>query len=118
MSKKKPSLWSVKQRYGKSNGKDREAEEELQRRGLNSKQLAQIIWDYAQEGWRREAKKASKIRAARKRSVRNAKNRRHSLRRKESRRQEQIARVARLKKGVKIVGEGFDQFASEGSCPF
>lgn len=58
----KMSLRSLKARYGKSNGRDREAEEELQRRGLNSKQLGEVLWEQGQQEWRKESKKASKIR--------------------------------------------------------
>ncbi len=108
----------LKYRYGQSNGKDREAGDELQARGLNSKQLGDLLAEYGLKTWRSEAKKAHKIARRKRRSVRNAKNRRHRLRRKERRRQEQIARVARLKEGVMIVGENFDPSASDGSCPF
>lgn len=47
----KMSLWGLKQRYAKSNGKDQEAGNELQRRGLNSKQLREILWEHGQQGW-------------------------------------------------------------------
>jgi hypothetical protein len=111
-------LRRLKHRYGASNGHDQEAANELQRRGLNSKQLAEVIWEHGQEAWRQEAKKASKVARRKRRSVRVAKNRRHRLRRKEQRRQEQIARAARIKQGVVIVGENFDTSACDGSCPF
>jgi len=111
------SLRTVKYRYGKSNGTDREAEDELQRRGLNSKQLGDVLAEYGLKAWRTESKKAHKVARRKRRSVRNAKNRRHRLRRTERRRQEQIARIARLKEGVTIVGENFDPSASDGSCP-
>jgi hypothetical protein len=97
----KTSLRSLKFRYGKSDGKDREAEGELQRRGLNSKQLGEVIWAYSQKQWRTEAKKAHKVARRKRRSVRSASNRRHYLRRKEHRRQEWIDFIARLKEGVK-----------------
>ena len=69
----KTSLRALKQRYGKSNGKNREAEEELLRRGLNSKQLGEILWEHGQEQWRKQAKKSSKIRGARKAKKRSQK---------------------------------------------
>lgn len=62
MDLSKMSLRSLKARYGKSNGKDREAGDELQRRGLNSRQLGEVLWEHGQQGWRKESKKASKIR--------------------------------------------------------
>jgi hypothetical protein len=114
----KTSKWALKQRYGKSNGKDREAEEELQRRGLNSKQLAEIIWGHAQASWQKGAKRASKIHTAQRTEKRIQKKRKQKKQRRERRRWKQIAKVARLKEGVTIVGENFDPSASDGSCPF
>lgn len=114
----KLSLRALKDRFGRSNGQDREAGDELQRRGLNSRQLGEVLWEHGQQGWRKEAKKAHKVARRKRRSVSNAKNRRHRLRREERRRQEQMARVARVKAGVTIVGENFDSSAWDGSCPF
>jgi hypothetical protein len=86
----------LKCRYGASNGTDREAEAELQRRGLNSKQLREVIWEHDQRKWLKEAKKASKIRGARKAEKRICRRRRWKKRRKERRRQEQRDLVARV----------------------
>ena len=118
MDLSKMSLRSLKARYGKSNGKDREAGDELQARGLNSKQLGEVLAEYSQEVWRTEAKKAHKVARKKRQSVRNAKNTRHRLRRRERRKQEQFARVTRVKACVTIVGKNFDPSASDGSCPF
>ena len=114
----KTSLWGLKQRYATSNGKDQEAGNELQRRGLNSKQLREILWEHGQQGWQKQAKRASKIHTAQRTEKRIQKKRKQKKQRRERRRQKQIAKVARLKEGVKIVGENFDPSASNGSCPF
>jgi hypothetical protein len=108
----------LKLRYGASNGQDREAEAELQRRGLNSKQLREVIWEHDQRKWRKETKKASKIRGARKAKKRICRRRRWKKRRKERRRQEQRDRFARVKAGVVVTGERLDPSACDGSCPF
>lgn len=111
-------LRGLKYRYGQSNGKDREAEDELRRRGLNSIQLRQVVWDYGGEMWGEAKRKANAIAITRKSRVKRAKNRRHTLRRQERRRQEQIERVARMKQGIRITGEHYDPSASDGTCPF
>jgi hypothetical protein len=104
-------------RYGESNGKDREAEAELQKRGLNSKDLQQVIWDYGAIKWRAAKNVANIVACKRRRRVRRAKNKRRRLRRQERRRQKQIAQVARLKEGVVIVGQNYDISRADGSCP-
>ena len=114
----KMSLWGLKQRYAKSNGKDQEAGNELQRRGLNSKHLGKILWEHGQQGWQKQAKRASKIHTAQRTEARIQKKRKQKKQRGERRRQKQIAKVARLKEGVTIVGENFDPSASDGPCPF
>jgi hypothetical protein len=114
----KTSTKALKYRYGQSNGKDRQAEDELRRRGLNSIQLRQVVWDYGGEMWGAAKKKANAIVKKRKRKVKQAKNKRHAQRRQERRRQEQIDRVARMKEGIRITGKDFDPSASDGSCPF
>ena len=95
----KTSLGALKTRYAKSNGTDQEAGNELQRRGLNSKQLREILWEHGQQGWQKQAKRASKIHTAQRTEARIQKKRKKKKQRGERRRQEQIARVARLKEG-------------------
>jgi hypothetical protein len=97
MDVSKMSVRALKHRYGKSNGKNREVEEELQRRGLNSRQLGEILWEYGQQGWQKQAKRASKIHTAQRTEKRIQKRRKQEEQRRERRRQEQIARVASLK---------------------
>jgi hypothetical protein len=108
----------LKRMYCESNGSDKAVEEELRNRGLNSRELTDLERSHSEQKWREQSKKAHKVARKRKRTVRIAKNIRHRQRREERRRQEQIARVARLKKGVVITGENFDPSASDGSCPF
>ena len=115
---RKVSTKWLKYRYGKANGLDREAEDELRRRGINSKELGKILWHHAQKEWQKQAKKGREIRRRKKRSARRAKTRQKRAQRRERHRQEQIDRVARLKQGVVIVGEHFDPSACDGSCPF
>lgn len=114
----KTSTKALKYRYGKSNGKDREAEDELRRRGLNSTQLREVVWDYGGQMWGAEKKKANAIAKKRRRSIKNAKNRRHQLRRDERRRQKHLDRILRMKDGIRITRKEFDPSASDGSCPF
>lgn len=108
---------TLKWRYGESKGTDKAVEEELRRRGFNSKQLAELEWDHSQKKWTKEAKKASVVRRAKKKAVRRRKQKRHKLRRAERRRQEKFARIARLKQGGVITGENLDPPACDGSCP-
>lgn len=114
----KMGLRRLRLRYGESNGKDREAEQELQRRGLNSKQLREVVWEYGGIKWGLAKSRANEIAARRKRRVRNQKNRRHRERRMERRRQEQRDVTARVEAGFVVTGERFDPSACDGSCPF
>jgi hypothetical protein len=108
--------------HGKSKGGNKTVEDELRRRGHNSKTLREAEWDHDQRRWRKIAKKASEISRRRKKRVRRAKLKRKRDRRWERsrgrQRQEQQARLDRLKKGVEIVGENYDPSAADGSCPF
>ena len=109
---------TLKRMYCESNGSDKAVEEELRTRGYNTRELNEIERSHSERKWREQSKKARKFTRKRKQSVCIASNIRHSQPRKERRRQEQIARVALLKKGVVITGENFDPSASDGSCPF
>jgi hypothetical protein len=108
--------------HGRSKGGNHAVEEELRRRGFNSKMLAEIEWEYGQRQWCKAAKKASKISTAK-----NAEARRSRLKRKRARRRERsrerlrqnrIDLLARLKEGIVIVGENYDPAAADGTCPF
>lgn len=112
------SLWRLKFRYGESNGKDRDAEQELQRRGFNSTELGAVIWEYGQQKWQKEAKKARGIHREKKERKRRLKRNAWRRRCRERRRQEEIARVAGIKQEVVIVRDTVDPSACDGSCPF
>ena len=118
----KTSTRELKRIHGACKGGNLEVEEELRRRGFNSKMLAEIEWEYGQRQWCKAAKKASKISTAK-----NAEARRSRLKRKRDRwrersrerlRQNRMDLLARLKKGVEIVGENYDHSAADGTCPF
>jgi hypothetical protein len=101
----------LKRIHGACKGVNREVEEELRRRGFNSKMLADIQWEWGQRQWCKTAKRASKISTAR-----NAKARWEQTR--ERLRQKQKASADRVRLGFVIVGENYDAAAADGLCPF
>jgi hypothetical protein len=112
----------LKRRHGESKGFNRPVEEELRRRGHNTKMLAQVEWDHDQKRWREISKQAHEISRRRKRGAKSAKQtRKRKERREQTReqtRQNRIDLLARLKAGVVIVGRNYDPSAADGSCPF
>ena len=118
----KTSTRELKRIHGACKGGNPAVEEELRRRGFNSKMLEELVWEWGQRQWERAAKRASKIATARNVEARRQKKREKEERRRERsrerQRQEQQARLDRLKEGVVIVGENYDPSAADGSCPF
>ena len=110
----KTSLRGLKARYAKSNGKDQEAGTELQRRGLNTKQLGEILWEYGQQGWQKQAKRASKIHTSQRAEKRIQKRRKRKKQRRERRR----PRSTTPSEGTKTHEATVTPSASDGSCPF
>lgn len=110
----KMGLQRLKCRYGASNGLDREPANELQRCGLNSRQLAELLWDYGQDKWRQSKTEANEIASKNRRTARNRRNRRSRQRSQHLR----IDRVVQMKQGIVIVGKNFNSSACNGSCPF
>ena len=108
--------------HGKSKGQNRGVEEELRRRGHNSKMLREAEWDHDQRQWRKIAKQASEVSRRRKKRMKSARLKRKRERRRERGRerlrQNRADLLARLKQGVVIVGENYDPSAADGSCPF
>lgn len=108
--------------HGKTQGGNKAIEDELRRRGHNSKMLAEAMWDHDQRRWGKIAKKASEVSRRRKKSVRRAKLKRKRERRRERSRerlrQNRMDLLAKLKEGVEIVGENYDPSVADGTCPF
>jgi len=69
----KMGLRRLKFRYGESNGKDREAEQELRRRGFNWRELREVVWEYGGIKWGLAKSRANEIAICRKNRVRNQK---------------------------------------------
>lgn len=118
----KTTTRELKRIHGKCKGQNKAVEEELRRRGFNSKMLAEIEWEHGQRQWEKTAKQASEVSRRRKRRVKSARLKRKRERRRERNReqlrQNRIDLLARLKQGVEIVGENYDPSAADGSCPF
>jgi hypothetical protein len=112
----------LKRIHGESQGRNQPVEEELRRRGFNSKMLAEIEWEYGQRQWCKAAKKASEVSRQRKRRVKSARfGRKRAGRREQTRerlRQKQKASADRVRQGFVIVGENYDPAAADGLCPF
>jgi hypothetical protein len=108
----------LKRIHGMCNGQNKSVEEELRRRGFSSKMLAEVQWEWGQRQWKKSAKKASKISTARNSKARRAKLKRKRDRRRERLRQNRMDLLARLKEGVRIMGENYDPAAADGTCPF
>jgi hypothetical protein len=109
---------TLKWMYGESQGKDKEVESELRRRGLSSKQLAEVEWNHSQRKWTTAARQAARTRTKRTQAINRKRRRQQRRRRAEARRQKRIAFLASLKQGVVITGKDFDPSACDGSCPF
>ena len=109
---------TLKWMYGKSQGKDIQFEDELRRRGMNSKQLAEVVWDFNQKQWTKSARKAGQRHAKQTGQAKRERRRQRRIRRRKDRRQKRLAVFAALKNGVVITGKDFDPSARDGSCPF
>lgn len=114
----KMSLRSLKARYGKSNGKDREAGDELQARGLNSKQLGEVLAEYSQERWQKGAKRASKIHTAQRTKARVKKRRQRTNEWWNHIRKRQLPKTTMPSEGTTNNESEVAPSASDGSCPF
>lgn len=109
---------TLKWMYGESQGKDKEVESELRRRGLSSKQLAEVEWNHSQRKWTTAARQAARTKTKRTQAINRKRRRQRKRKRAEARRQKRIAFMASLKQGVVITGKDFDPSACDGSCPF
>ena len=112
----------LKRIHGACKGGNLEVEEELRRRGFNSKMLAETQWEWGQRQWCKAAKRASEVSRQRKRRVKSARfGRKRAGRREQTRerlRQKQKTSADRVRQGFVIVGENYDPAAADGLCPF
>ncbi len=85
--------------YGESNGRNRDAEAELQRRGFNSKHLRQVIWDYGGIKWAEISSEAKLIAWRKKKHNRRVRKRIRRQEREACRRQAHKDKMLREKAG-------------------
>lgn len=107
----KVPLYYLQWCQGEFKNKNPLVEDELRRRGLNTKQLRELEWNHDQSKWKKAAAEARE-------SQRSKKKRARKRRAKKNKRQRQVAVTARVKSGFTVVGERFVPAQATSTFPF